>query len=51
MSGDEIKEFEKNVYLDDCIKLRYWDEDAKDPLRPYPQFSYFRPLVESLVKY
>ena len=50
MNENEIKEFEKNAYLDECIKLRYWDEDAKDPERIHPQFSYFRALVESLVK-
>jgi predicted HD phosphohydrolase len=50
MSKDEIKEFEKNVYLDDCIKLRYWDDDAKDPERSHPQFSYYRPLIEILIK-
>ena len=50
MNENEIKEFEKNAYLDDCVKLRYCDEDAKDPERIHPQFSYFRALVESLVK-
>ena len=50
MNENEIKEFEKNAYLDDCVKLRYCDEGAKDPERIHPQFSYFRALVESLVK-
>ena len=50
MNENEIKEFEKNAYLDDCVKLRYCDEGAKDPERVHPQFSYFRALVESLVK-
>lgn len=50
MNENEIKEFEKNAYLDECIKLRYWDEDAKDPERAHHPFSYFRALVESLVK-
>jgi phosphonate degradation associated HDIG domain protein len=50
MNENEVKEFEKNAYLDDCVKLRYWDEGAKDPERIHPQFSYFRALVESLVK-
>ena len=31
MNQEEVKEFEKNDYLEQCIKLRYWDEDAKDP--------------------
>ena len=50
MNENEIKEFEKNAYLDDCVKLRYCDEGAKDPERIHPHFSYFRDLVESLVK-
>ncbi len=51
MNEDEVREFEKNDYLEQCIKLRYWDDDAKDPRRLCPSFSYYRPLVESLVKY
>ena len=50
MNENEIKEFEKNAYLDECVKLRYCDEGAKDPERIHQQFSYFRALVESLVK-
>ena len=50
MNENEIKEFEKNAYLDECVKLRYCDEGAKDPERIHHQFSYFRALVESLVK-
>ena len=51
MNKEEVKEFEKNDYLEQCVKLRYWDEDSKDPKRVHPAFSYYRPLVESLVKY
>ena len=51
MNKEEVREFEKNDYLEQCVKLRYWDEDAKDPKRVHPAFSYYRPLVESLVKY
>jgi phosphonate degradation associated HDIG domain protein len=50
MNEGEVKEFEKNVFLEQCINLRYWDEDAKDPERIHPAFSYYRPLVESLVR-
>ena len=50
MNEEEVKGFEKNVYLEQCINLRYWDEDAKDPERIHPAFSYYRPLVESLVR-
>jgi phosphonate degradation associated HDIG domain protein len=51
MNKEEVKEFEKNDYLEQCVKLRYWDEDAKNPKRVHPAFLYYRPLVESLVKY
>ena len=50
MSSEEVIEFEKNDYLEECIKLRYWDEDAKDSNRICPSFSYYRALIESLVK-
>ena len=50
MNAEEVKEFEKNDYLEQCIQVRYWDEEGKDPERKHPPFSYYRPLVESLVK-
>ena len=50
MNTEEVEEFEKNDYLVQCIQLRYWDEDGKDPERKHPPFSYYRPLIESLVK-
>ena len=50
MTSEEVIEFEKNDYLEECIKLRYWDEDAKDSNRICPSFSYYRALIESLVK-
>ena len=51
MNQEEVKEFEKNDYLEQCINLRYWDEDAKDPDRVCPSFTSYRALIESLVKY
>lgn len=50
MTKEEVEEFEKNDYLEECIKLRYWDEDAKDSNIICPSFSYYRALIESLVK-
>jgi phosphonate degradation associated HDIG domain protein len=51
MNQEEVKEFEKNDYLEQCINLRYWDEDAKDSDRVCPSFASYRALIESLVKY
>jgi len=50
MSDKEVKEFEKNKYLEQCINLRYWDDQGKDPEKNYPSFSYYRALIDSLVK-
>ena len=50
MNIEEVKEFEKNDYLEQSIQLRYWDEDGKDPERKHPPFSHYRPLIELLVK-
>ena len=49
MTVKEIREFEKNHYLNQCINLRYWDDEAKDPNRKNPPFSYYKPLLEFLV--
>ena len=50
MNKEEVKEFEKNDYIEQCIQLRYWDDEGKDPERGHPPFSYYRSLIESLVK-
>jgi predicted HD phosphohydrolase len=51
MSAEEVVEFEKNDYLDQCVALRYWDEEGKDPHREHPPFYYYRHLVEFLVEH
>ena len=50
MSQCEVREFEKNEYLEQCINLRYWDDQGKDPEKSCPSFSYYRALIDSLVK-
>jgi len=50
MNKEEVKEFKKNDYIEQCIQLRFWDEEGKDPEREHPPFSYYRTLIESLVK-
>ena len=50
MNVKELQEFERNNYLEQSIQLRYWDDNGKDPDREHPPFSYYRSLVETLVK-
>ena len=49
MSDDEAKEFEKNPYLKDILKVRYLDEAGKSEDMSIPSFSYFAPMVQRIV--
>lgn len=49
MSAEEVAEFERNPYLDSCIKVRLWDDQGKDPDMPHPGFERYRPLLRALV--
>ncbi len=50
MNPDEVAEFEKSPYLDNCIRVRVWDDAGKDPDKSHPDFSHYRDLVQSLVQ-
>ncbi len=50
MNPDEVAEFEKSPYLDNCIKMRVCDDAGKDPDKSQPDFSHYRELVQSLVR-
>ena len=49
MCDDEVREFEKNPYLKDIIKVRYLDEAGKSEDMSIPSFSYFAPMVQRIV--
>ena len=48
MSGDEMKEFEKNPEYLDALALRRWDEYGKAPDLDVPSFSHYKNLLKSL---
>ena len=50
MNAEEVAEFEKSPHLDDCIKVRVWDDAGKDPDKSHPDFSHYREIVQSLVQ-
>ena len=50
MNLEEVADFEKSPYLDNCIRLRVWDDAGKDPHKSHPDFSHYRELVQSLVQ-
>ena len=49
MSEAEAREFETLPYAADAVRVRRWDDQAKDPSAPVPGFGHFRPLLAGLV--
>lgn len=49
MCDDEVREFEKNPYLKDILKVRYLDEAGKREDMNIPSFSHFAPMVQRIV--
>jgi len=50
MSPEESRSFAELSYAKDAIAVRRWDEAAKDPAAPGPEFDHFRPLLERLAQ-
>ncbi|MDV9175131.1 TauD/TfdA family dioxygenase [Streptomyces sp. W16] len=50
MSLAEAAEYEANRYAADGIAVRRWDDEAKDPEAPTPDFAHFRPLLTGLLR-
>ncbi|QMU70976.1 phosphonate degradation HD-domain oxygenase [Streptacidiphilus sp. P02-A3a] len=50
MTAAEAEEFAAHPYGADAVRLRRWDEAAKDPQAPTPGFEHFRPLLASLLE-
>ncbi|MCQ4079145.1 HD domain-containing protein [Streptomyces sp. RB6PN25] len=49
MSEAEAAAFAAHRWGADAVRLRRWDEAAKDPQAPTPHFSHFRPLLAQLL--
>ena len=49
MSEEEALAFERLPWASAAVAVRRWDDLAKDPAAGGPGFSYFRPLLESLL--
>ena len=50
MGPEEVAAFERNPHRDIAIKVRLWDERAKDPEMQTPGFAHFRPVLERLAR-
>ena len=49
MSEAEASEFEALPYAADAVRVRRWDDQAKDPSATVPGFGHYRPLLEGLL--
>ena len=49
MSGAQAREFEALPCAADAVRVRRWDDQAKDPSAAVPGFEHFRPLLAGLV--
>jgi len=50
MNADEVVAFEKGGWADDAVQVRRYDDLAKDPDRPTPEFAHFEPLLRGLLR-
>jgi phosphonate degradation associated HDIG domain protein len=50
MSAQEVAEFEAGPHAEDAVRLRRWDEAAKEPDAGDPGFEHYRGLLAGLVR-
>ncbi len=48
MTESESRAFATHKFFDDAVKLRRWDEAAKDPSAPVFRLSHFKPYIDSV---
>jgi gamma-butyrobetaine dioxygenase len=50
MTAEQAAAFQALPFAQDAVAVRRWDDEAKDPAVTPPEFSYFAPLLEILVR-
>ncbi|MGB1012106.1 MAG: HD domain-containing protein [Thiolinea sp.] len=50
MDAAEVAEFQQLEHLEAIVNVRIWDDLGKDPNQETPDFSYYQPVLERLVK-
>lgn len=49
MSSEEVKDFESHTYFREAVRLRRWDDLAKDPEVQTPPLEHYRPHLASVL--
>lgn len=50
MNRSELNEFEAEPHFKEAVRLRTWDDTAKDPDKITQELEYFLPMIESCIK-
>ncbi len=50
MNQQELEQFRSHPYFESALRLRRWDDQAKDPNRNDIQIEEFRPYLEAVIK-
>lgn len=50
MSAEEVARFEANPYHQDAVRVRRWDDEAKDPNVRTPDYEQFVPILARLAE-
>jgi len=50
MRDAELAAFEAGPYAQAAIRVRRWDDAAKDPAAQVPAFDHFAPMLRALVR-
>jgi len=49
-SDEEVREFESHPHSQQAVRLRQWDDAAKDPSRTTPPLEHYRRYIESCLR-
>lgn len=50
MGADEVATFESNPFYREAVRVRIWDDEGKKPGMKTPDFQYYVPLLQRVVK-
>ena len=50
MGPDEVAGFDAEPYAQDAVRLRRWDDEAKEPDRVVPAFEDYTALLYQLIR-
>ena len=50
MGAAEVEQFRRQPHLDDILRVRIWDDEAKVAGRPTPSFAHYAPILQRVIE-